>query len=186
MTFVMQLLNIQQKTQRRVDMNTHVSYKGEVTITSKTGKLIRHNNGSNRLFEIFATFMTGGGYSMMSPPGYLMIYSLENTDKETILNSTHTVVRSYSILTSPVDIMREVKMSEGTPVAAFSVSLYRHNMVNGAYKDNHDYCVALMDSHQEYILAVSAIDRETVGIMASGGEVLIQWDMQLMNESEDE
>ena len=33
---------------------------------------------------------------------------------------------------------------------------------------------------------LSDIDRETVGIMASGGEVLIQWDMQLMNESEDE
>lgn len=164
-------------------MNTALTYKGVVTLTTKTRTAVAKNNGTRNLFKLLATVLCRETYQTRSLPTYLMLY---DKDVESIIDDPYTNAHSANrLLRNYVDIVSQSSNDQTVTSTITSTIDCAMLLKKLTPEQATNVSLCLISGDKKDILAVIQFDPQTYAIVSNGGQTFVKWDLSISNnESE--
>lgn len=152
-----------------------ITYSGKLIIENKYKKFTSYNHGSNQLFRLLSTVLTGEMYSREDLPAKFTLVNESVEEALSHLNPQNVLIRSTIDISKQSDIS-----SEGVIETKFSGMLTSGNLIS-TQEVAGDITLLLL-SARDVVLAAVSYASESYNIVRAGGQAHLTWILTFENK----
>ena len=156
-------------------------YSGDVYITTKHHKYHLKNAGTDVLFKLMASVLTGGTISRNSLPTYIQL----RKGKADTLTLGVNPIKDNCLLYNPILVSKHMELKTTRTSAKWTTvitGILVPDNISGKLENNTDegYHFVIMDNDR-YPLAAVDLNKINIAELQNGEETLIQWNLSFSN-----
>lgn len=164
--------------------NTPIKYNGVVQIDINSKRIMSHNNGSDKFFNLLNRFISRHTVTVGELPGYLMMYQMSSQDVLSNTDAESALYTSVELFSSKLPAVANLTSVGGKEVVLYTTPLSNSSLKSGiTVSNNTGVCLALISADATTILAAADIvgGGALIKSLQQGMNATVKWQLSFEN-----